>query len=236
MDFGLEVFNDNLVLQINSSYKNHFLMATGTYTVTYANADYSGTLPTGVVYTGRNPFIALKNSRWVRVVRERSGNTFHFRFLWNENGPSVPSSWQLQYYVYDSLPPEPSAHGIGFQTFADDGSPIFDSGRPFCDVVGSIQQTAIFHPVTSTTRQYSYDRNNLAVACCQQAFWILETQFEGPGGTNPVPGTEYYSIRARVAGNTIYTLDTLERNNAGGPGTQSRQNNTMYLVINVNGL
>lgn len=236
MDFGLEVFNDQFVLQINSSYKNHFLMASGNYTVTYANADYSGTLPEGVRYTGRNPFIALQNPRYVRVVRERSGNNFHFRFLWNENGPGVPSSWVFKYYVFDSLPPEPSAHGIGFQTFDDTGSPIFDSGRPFCNVIGTIQQTAIFHPVNSTTRNYSYDKSNIAVALCQQAFWVLETQIEGPGGTNPVPGTEYYSIRPKISGNTVTTLDTLERNNAGGPGTQSRQNNAMYLIIDVNGL
>lgn len=232
MEVGLEVYNDNSVLQINNSYRNHHMMQKGSYTVTHANGDYSGTLPQGVVYSGRNPFIAIKSSRYIRIVREKSGSTFHFRFIWNEEGSAVPSSWTLDYYVYDALPPTPSAHGIGLQTFDASGYPIFDSGFPPCNVIDMIQQVAIFHPVTSTTRSYNYPIQNLAVAMCQQAYYLLEVSFEAPNGQF-IPGTEYYSIRAKTSSGLITTLDTMERNNAGAPGTNARQNNAAYLVIDV---
>lgn len=236
MDAGLEVTNDLNVLQIGNLYKNYHMMQKGVYQADWRNGDYSGYLPTGVLYSGRNPFIAINNNDYVRYIRDRRPDgTYEFRFIWN-GARDLSQVISINYYIYDLLPPVASEHGVGLQTWDDNGVPIFDAAYNPCRILEFIQITAVFPPVGSVTTVKTYDRPNLAVAVCQQAHWILEDYLAvGPGGEE-VAVTEYYSVRAITSPNTVTLLDGLERQNTGSPGSQRKWPTGGFMVIDVTGV
>lgn len=217
MPAGFQAINDSNIVQIDALYKNYYLKEHGTVAVTWGNVDADpppGAVKTTVVVSNaRNPVMAVCVDRHIRVWRTQlNATTFQFDYVADDDQSGLlPRPFNMEYYIYDSPQPAPSAHGVGMQVYTASNELAFDSNFNFMKITGFIEINATFPPIGyGNQRTFRFSNDKTAVLTCQQAVKVLLT-FEnvGPGG-EPVEFMEFYSLTPKVNNQgTITTLDRL---------------------------
>lgn len=212
MDAAFQCFNNNNIVQIDSTFQNYGCIQKGTIPLTWGNAEMypDPNYPETIVNCpgSVNPLIAITSPHHVRSWRERTANGFRFRFTVDDYN-TVARPFNIDYYVFDSFKPTLNAHGVGMQLFNASNQLVFDSSFEYMRVIGVIRDPATFPYIDTIFRNYRFSNGKVAVVTCQQAMKTLNTDIWVGGSNGTVPGIEFYSLTPRVEGSTIYTMDRM---------------------------
>lgn len=228
MQAGLQIYNDNNLIQIDSSFSNWSVIKKGTLVLNSSDSEFSSG-GTQLNVAGVNPLIAIQgvnNNRTFRTRRLKQANgTFTFVFHMAQGAWAGPPT--IKYWIFD----QPTQAGsLGLQVFDQASKLVFDSSREYMRVMGLITQTGTFPYFGLKTTEYTFASNSLAVVSCQQA---IKTDEYGSGQGN---GYTVYSITARPLGNKVITYDGVEYDLGGGLAYRYARPNSSILVLDVSGM
>lgn len=178
MPVGLQVFNENNIVQIDSNYRNNALVRAG---------PYSGTSLVTVTVSGQNPLIFFRSEfRTILTDRRQTGSTFTFYFY--PRGPGT-------YYIFDVTS---ASGGFGLQIFTSSGELAFDSSRNYLRVVALVQLDANY---SNSERFLSVPGKSLAVMGSGWAQDTFSDETGMPGYYEILRARNY--IRAGAGGYTV---------------------------------
>ncbi|MDR5801213.1 hypothetical protein [Caballeronia sp. LZ001] len=151
-DFGLQVYNQSNVLQIDSTYKNLALRAKGSVAATTATAQGDWFYATVTVSAGVSPVMAFRCpvACYLRQTTIANGNITYL-FLVKGNSQIV------QYWIFDDPVQATRSGNYGLQVFNSAGSLVFDSRSKYMRVLDSVRGNGnLSDPIEAGfTRSYS---------------------------------------------------------------------------------
>lgn len=127
MAYGLKVWGDSGVLQIDDNYSNYHLVRKGTITISQTSNNYG----TGIVsIVGTAPLIAWTGGGFASIIQTaRNGNTWTFNLC-----AYCPSPIILTYFIFDQIQGIPPSGQFGLRVFKPDGSIAFDSNYAYARI------------------------------------------------------------------------------------------------------
>lgn len=147
MEAGLQIFNDDSFIQLDSNYKNLEFKSKGTFSIAASDGSSGGSNIsfTNVSFVGVQPIIALNcaNPCYASFV-SRSGNTWTFQ-IYNGSNFAITG----EYFFFDE-PAATSSGKLGLQIFKEDGTLGYDSNKSYMRVLEYLSTTGSSADVTKS--------------------------------------------------------------------------------------
>ncbi|QXI37352.1 hypothetical protein [Pseudomonas xantholysinigenes] len=136
MPGGLQVLNDQAVIQIDGTFQNLCLVAKGTISTTTGNqSPYPWARFARIDYpvAGRQPIIAFHTQGWACYLVDDSG----FKVFGMPGSGASKDPLVVEYFIFD-LPQYAQAFGdVGLQVWSEQGVEVFHSKNRYMRVVGA---------------------------------------------------------------------------------------------------
>lgn len=217
MPAGLQVINDNGILQVDESFKNMVLTQKGTVTlgrpggvgvVPYQAAAYA-TIAYPV--SARQPVLALRSNA-------------HVCYLTNDNGFTVfgPSSGvvTVDYYIFDQIGFGAPAGNIGLQVFDVNGAEVFNSNNRYMKVLDLYSIDLVVNNVGNPPTVPTYSGSVPAGKKLAVCMGVQSTGYYIEGiGTPQQPAVliRYWQCQCVTPADNTFTLSNSVINTFGGP-------------------
>lgn len=217
MPAGITVFNTNNIVQLDETYRNLLLVASGQFTASQANADadlwwtqfqsvWQRLTPQAImaVRTTTAPGLNLN-------IGSYRGGLKVCNFSFRRDYPAIP----FQFYIYDNVPPNGSS--MGMQVFNASGQLIYDAMDYPLKVIAAVDTELI----GLSTTLYAGSNPNLAYASSGGGF-----NFSSDGTT-----TDEQRAYTYWSGNTLL-VQFLTNSRAAGTdlGTHGRPDQSGIIV------
>lgn len=239
MTLGIRMRQKNGVKVIDDRFSNLALTYKGIYVSDGSERDIPGIPRTKYVeVSGTNPVIAISNSflgdygGGARARRVDMGNgIFRFFFCIPMDYWAPISGIQINYYIFD-ITPISGVSGIGFRIRNRlTNGVVFDSRYRYMKVVGFQTLTGTFPYPGPVIRSFAYTATSVAVIQSQTPMKFFDYG-SGMGG-----GTECFTMRTRVSGNSVTVVEGREWQRDGNLVTVPPDYYTFdMLVIETSGL
>ncbi|MCE7762959.1 hypothetical protein GQL56_09930 [Pseudomonas putida] len=215
MPAGLQVINDNGILQVDESFKNMVLTQKGTVTLSRPSGvgavPYQAAAYATIAYpvSARQPVLALRSNALVC-------------YLANDNGFTVfgSASGAIDYYIFDQIGFGTSAGNIGLQVFDANGSEVFNSNNKYMKVLDLYSVELVVsnpgNPPTVPTYSGSVPSGKKLAVC----MGVQSTGYYIEGiGTPQQPAVmiRYWHCQCITPTDNTYTLSNSVINIFGGP-------------------
>lgn len=233
MGAGLQIVNDSGSLQIDGLNQHMVLLRKGTISTAslyYGRVDMPSSY--GTVAQNSNELLAIQAPGIGHSIAGRYNGTTTVYFLGTGAGAAVP------YWIFG--PYVPSGENYGMELFGEDGTPIWDTGRPPMRVAGSVSGLGSF-TVGQAGRNY-------ALVTVNQYGQIERGGASGPvnGGspTNSFLSQTFSSGYGGISGQTVSTSNNTTLGGVWGPysagqipagwtGTWTNNQQNTFSVIDV---
>lgn len=220
---GLQIFNQDNVIQIDSDYSN--LRLVGKYSATpnindtstwvfsrRADLQIPGTFPVVAFICSENTWVSTFTSNGIKYARVE-----------NNNGTPVTL------FVFDQSPPV--SQGYGFEVFNEQGVMVFSASEKYCRVLGQVSVT-----YDNPGGTYSYPGKTLAVIPNNNA----RTVSAGPSADVSKWDAVYWNSYCRNVSSSSMAIQYAPTRTLtalpGPPPNSGLTTNGNYLLVDVTGM
>lgn len=243
MAAGIQVFNDNNILQIDEFYQNMVLTSRGTFAT--ARPGGTGTQPYAQAYyytisypvSSRQPVLAVRSNGNVCYITNDNG------FILFSFGSAVSGD----FYIYDRVDFGNNSGNTGFQVFNQSGVEIFNANNNYMKVLGSYDLNLIVpniavNPAEVPTHSGSVQAGKtLAVSMgVQSTGWYASFSSTGQPG-QAVINVRWWNCQVVTPSANTYTISNTIISQFGGPSASGQNSGAVAsynsgLIIDVTGL